>query len=406
MRFLKNSFGKSQGLTIIELLVASSIGIVVVLLASQFVKQNFFLVSDLDKSVVMRQIATEIEMAIGRSEVIRESARQAENISDYGNKELLACIALKTANSQPDFRCHSKFTNPKSPRPFSLILAGSNQDPNEDADDIFKRTIAGGQEPVFYRFNQTKCSKEESQSDPSCEVEVRAWFSGKCGPTVSDLEGFQRQGMGQAPPELQQSCLNADSVLVRYSVVHWPNRFNSPSRVHLKKLPSIPKDDIFKGEPNFATVEMPVNILRRFTLNSRCPGPNYTIKSIEQGVAKCECLSPFREIVAANALKRCEMDLTKCTAGERFKGIDDEGKVICQPVSCNQISTLSKGCDKGSWIQSLSRINFNNSDTNEKRRTLGCKYEMPASTVLPSPQGGHAELTIECDLAIVCCNDN
>ncbi|MBP6217804.1 MAG: hypothetical protein KA436_04380 [Oligoflexales bacterium] len=361
-----------KAMSLTEVLVAMGASGVLILVTTVFLSNQQENAKELEQMMSMKALAMDIEEALSNPKNIFSSATLS---TDDGNKALKECIL-----SSP--LCQRHATDLRRQLPFELITSLGRE--AVTIPNIQKHRVAGTKtKPAIYRIkNRTLCPIDSTAGD--CNLEVRTYFWANC-PTDDASLGTAQSGeddsvsaasagnLNSSPSE----CSRAQTINLRYQVVMNNRAVGGGAVTKVRRtLPSIPTDEAFWDDKptllssSFGATSLPVAlIVQDSDLRLQC-GPNYTITGIKDRKAICECIYPFKEETAADGSKSCTGVTRQCRANERYRGVNLDGTIICQPIYCE--STLveslnsdsspspvaagtarSEGCNKGGWIESI-----------------------------------------------------
>lgn len=369
---------KHDGFSLVELVIALGISTILGLGIATFLRSQQVTVYALKSSLVMHQLAKTLEEAAGRPDVVAFSALYGKS---GGSSDLRACLGQ--VSGAP---CLA--TQAINQRGMELILPFTVGNEIEST-RLEKNTIAGTEEhPVWYTLEGKKCAPTASLP-LTCVLQASAYFWASCPANLSGLSAETSTDTGTASGGVHFSaqCEKADAVHLRIHVVHVPKGSHSGDR----RFPSIPSDSVFYENPQSKSMSATgaISTATSFIpsvsgLSFSCP-INYTVTQILDGKPKCECLYPFQEL-ESDFITLCTSHEQKCGFNERYRGTDENGTIICRPITCHQ-QDLGSSCSVGGWIQ---KVIYNKCTTDE------CKYEQ---------FGGGCAKEITCTGSIVCCYD-
>ena len=360
---------KSSGVTLVEVSIAIAVTGIVVMAIAAYLSQQQKSVKLLESTLRMTSIAQAVQRALADPAVISFSAYNGHG---PGNMQLQNCIAPPSSkfNSKTLKWNNAPFctaTNPAAQVSFDLILPIKGGAPITPA-AVEKNTVAGSSNnPALYKIlDGTTCAR--GTNSPACNLKVTAHFWATCPPVQSGIGNFQSQTgvaggtknyQGPGGPQFTGAiCPAAQSINLRFQVAYAPGP--GADLKNVLKIPNIPPDKIFKAQPTFGAITIPVNTI---------PGPanpllfcptNSTLIGVKNGVPECQCMFPYKKAPGCVAGETCAcIDVDKtCTANERYRGINiNTGDIICCPVYCVDVKVDSSsgpaGCGIGGWIESI-----------------------------------------------------
>ncbi len=398
-----------QGMTLVEVLVSVALTSVLGLGVAIFVSQQNQTLKELQYSMNMRIIAKKIEGAAGRPDVIKASAEQS-NLK--GNRLLRDCLGWITEgdtakrNTAKPKKC--TVTDPKNQVAIELIIPYNKKKGKINRKILERNTIAGTKEkPVRYSLSGTPhCDEKYHTITGSCQIEVKAFFWATCAADVSRVS--KRIETGSQLPQQDQACNVAQAINIRYQVEHkYFDAFQNGKNLYIdKKLPSIPYDKVFYSDgknkmSGFGAITVPTSLIPyEHNYGFECK-ENYTLVGIKDGQPECKCLYPFKESNGA-----CVVDEQLCAPGERYRGTDAEGHIVCIPVFC-QVMNLQKtlpnsggtatgvDCGSGGWIEQI-----------EISPSVANDFSKPSCVAEPcrfGKNGGGCEVDVACAGKVRCC---
>lgn len=371
---------KQAGLSMLELMVSIGItGGIAVILATLFDFQNLGM-RDLKYSLEMSQISNRIESAIGRTDVLAESASRRFFLASgagNGNQKLYDCLTDDGDASD----CTA--TDAQNQVSFSLILPTENPTPEL----IKKLTLAGSSShPIYYDLKGKKDCMPEIGS--LCQFVATAYFWATCPPEVDAAKVIDDQ---ELPEEAPSKCKIAQSIHVRYKIKH---QYKASKHIH-RKLADKPRESALgvadNADPYGATSIAVSQIPNLEQTKWKC-APNFTIVQVEDGKPNCKCLYPNKLYKSSGAEICLPVTNQSCGPNQRYQGRDSNGYIICQNVDCKTISVSNSSnigfnCGSGWWVKSISII--------DTCRSEQCRVGT----------GGECKSKVACDFKITCCQE-
>ena len=371
---------KRNGFSFLELLIGLSMMGFFGMVIATFLRGQLVTISRLKSSMVMAQIAKNLEEAAGRTDVLAFSVGQSKIA---GNIALKNCLGIVSGASCQTLEATKQVG-------FQLIIPFHSS--IESASSLLeKSTIAGTSEfPVTYTLDGTKCTSA-TQNTAACVIQTYAYFWASCPAALSVAAPPTSASTGRsvATGSFSAQCPQADAIHVRIRVVHTPS---GGTQQDSYQLPSIPADAVFYTDVTnrimSATGAISTSVSSFLSASSAttfsCP-INYTLTQVVNGKPKCECMYPFEEL-ETDFITLCTNNVQTCAFNERYRGTDANGTIICVPITCTQ-QNWGTACSLGGWIQ---KVIFN-----------GCTTGMCRL----SPEGGGCSNQITCTGSIVCCYD-
>lgn len=457
MQRLKRAF------TLIEVMVAIGITAVVVTGVSVFINRQQMVVKDMEVRLIIRSLSQSIEQVLSNPQAIATSIKYS---TTNGNILLKNCISKsrspfplvrqrhdKVINKQGQWNnqkndaatltsvvntgdyCSSKATNPEKQVPFELFLPFSSSRTLTPA-ELEKNVVAGDiNNPQIYsiRTSGKPCNRKKEQA--GCDFKVYTFFWASCPPDLSDFVDDPNSAL----PSPAATCQTAQTLNFRYQIVFDPTRKSSYSLKKyvynvkgvgvIHRLKNVPDNKLFwmnyvsrswsNMKSNYSNllmsptgaITMPVSIIPSLgeEVSGVCP-LNFTMTGIKDGKPICECLFPYKLLPDTLGIGPglCMADEQNCNdPNKRYRGIDENGNIICQKVKCEkkQINwkTNTGGCKTGGWIESIRPIPQKRGTKKKKLPSSSCKVEKGCTI---GKWGGSCQSPVSCYEEINCCYES
>jgi prepilin-type N-terminal cleavage/methylation domain-containing protein len=315
---------QSQGLSLIEMLIALSILSVISLGVASLLTDTSQVIKNTEITDVRDQIARDIESAMQKFNLVKMSAgltgQPTPDVvpTDPGNLALANCLSDHDKN-RPN-KCDAS----KRQLPFVMYSRTRGG----------KVPIAGGDNnsAVYYSLNGSPCSQVNCRY-----FRADAYFTPTC--IASTAVGSARS--------TAQTCSQARSVTLQYQVVP------------LKPLPGAQRT-LSKRPENLeeSSIEHKVSGILS---GQFCPSMAKMTGYTTDGKIVCECIAGAKKVANSpnNELIQCQA-VAKCNAGEVWLGFGQDGMPVCASTESHcedeKRTAASNGafCGKGGWVDKIS----------------------------------------------------
>lgn len=419
---------KSQkGITLVELMVALGILSMVSAIGFTYYNTTRNNLREVQFAQVMRTIAKDLEQLAQNPSAIAFSARRGS----AGNLNLANCIERNPIQSTielqrqiardpdaPTTVCDS--VDPNRQVPFDLYVPPKDPD-NFQAER--RRVSGGGNTPeVWYDVNGKRgCLR----SNPKCVIRARTYFWANCPRRANEIR-TEIQAQGDFLVPLDNTCLRAQSVNIRYQVSHVPSDSENDGgkKQFRRTMPSIPRDEGFwqvgnpgvdRHNPNHSYAIDVAQLGRYADEIGECK-ENETLIEVRDSQPICRCLPPFRAL--GGLAGACTLDNHQCGPDERYIGVCfratcnapngqevvNQGDPLCQPVNCQTrtVQGFEFTCGANGW---LSEIRSNPSRDPVTGQTYNCTCEITDQRPLREIQGFRETCHMVCSFNITCCTE-
>ncbi len=412
---------KNAGFTLVEILISIGITATVVGAIAGYLSQQNQSVKILESDLVLHSIARTIQRAMNDPSILKNSATLG---TSPGNISLRNCIQHQEGticnSTDPKRQVSFDLILPvRNPAPLtsaileSYVIAGSDSNPAlykiKDSSPCTRVGMQNSQQSSPQNSNSVipQNLSQAPEQDAACNVTAKVYFWATCPPSQDSLGNQAVQVDGNtveitqdtqisqglatsidqntftyapttsvttnqgAPSYAPSTCELAQSLHIRFQVAYHPTQNQGGVPLILSNLPP---DKVFWSDfpkntemSTFGAVTIPVNTIPGTNMPTLFCPTNMIMTGVTNGKPNCECMFPFHFVAGCVPGEPCAcVDMqTQCLPTERYRGIDAEGRILCCPVTCQDVvvETLSSpndstplGCGVGGWIESITPI--------------------------------------------------